>query len=69
MALSKRSQRGIYVFNKINSSVKRIKYLMPTTTAHEEAIKMNARFDKERLQQENRLCQMKKLLSNQNESK
>lgn len=61
MGLSKRSRQGIQVFNRIRQSVHQIKYLMPTTDAHDEALKANARFDIEKAQKEARLCRIRNL--------
>ena len=52
MGSSKRSRRGIAVFNMLQH--KNLKYLAPQLTAHEEALKMNDRFDIEKQQKEAR---------------
>lgn len=54
MSLSKKSRRGVAVFNTIQLSIKRVKYLVPQLDLHTKALKMNERFDIEKKQKESR---------------
>jgi hypothetical protein len=54
MSMSKRTRHNLAVFSSIQMSKKRIKYLMPSLTEHEKALKMNERFDVEAAQKEKR---------------